>query len=101
MFKNEEYQGTGVAQSVEHSTHDFSLVNDLTVFGIKPCSVLSAYSLLGILSSSLFPFPLQPHPYTCLHALSLSQGKYIHTYNRTHVHTNLQNGEIPFSNLET
>ena len=41
-----------MAQSVKHLTFDFSSRHDLMVHGIKPVlgSVLTAWSLLGILS---------------------------------------------------
>ena len=48
------------AQSVKHLTLVFSSGHDLAIFEIEPAlgSVLTVWSLLGILSSSLCPSPL-------------------------------------------
>ena len=68
------FQGAWVAQLVEHPTLDFGLGHDLTAVGSSPTSgsVLTVWSLLGILSFSL----CVPHSRSPSLSLSLSQNKY-------------------------
>ena len=66
-------RGTWVAQLVKRLTLDLGSCHDLEVCGIQPLvgSVLTAWSLLGILSLPLFLYLLLP----CSLTLTLSQNK--------------------------
>ena len=61
LFQDDYFQGTWVAQLVEHLTIDFGSGHDLTVHEFKPCSGLCADNV-ELAWDSVFPAVSAPPP---------------------------------------